>query len=98
MINRANLKQHAKSSLSGKWGIAIGTLIVAEIILAAATLIPLGSIILTGVVSVGLIIVYLEIVRNLLSMTLLRTRRLLLLTTLSLKTRKSKHSLIKAVR
>lgn len=64
MINRSNLKQHAKSSLSGKWGIAIGTLIVAEIILAAATLIPLGSIILTGVVSVGLIIVYLEIVRN----------------------------------
>ena len=64
MINRANLKQHAKSSLSNKWGIAIGTLIVAEIILAAAALIPLGSTILSGVVSVGLIIVYLEIVRN----------------------------------
>lgn len=68
MTTRATLKQTAKDSLRGKYGIAIGTTFVAVIILSVLQVIPvvgsIGSIILTGVIEVGLAIVFLEIIRN----------------------------------
>ena len=68
MTTRATLKQTAKDSLRGKYGIAIGTTFVAVIILAVLQVIPvvgsIGSIILTGAIEVGLAIVFLEIIRN----------------------------------
>lgn len=68
MTTRATLKQTAKDSLRGKYGIAIGTTFVAVIILSVLQVIPvvgsIGSIILTGAIEVGLAIVFLEIIRN----------------------------------
>lgn len=68
MTTRATLKQTAKDSLRGKYGIAIGTTFVAVIVLSVLQVIPvvgsIGSIILTGVIEVGLAIVFLEIIRN----------------------------------
>lgn len=68
MTTRATLKQTAKNSLKGKYGIAIGTTLVAVIILSVLQVIPvvgsIGSIVLTGVIEVGLTIVFLEIIRN----------------------------------
>lgn len=64
MVERAQLKAHAKQSLQGKWGIAIGTLLVSSIILGAAGVTYVGPLILSGVLEVGLAIVFLEIIRN----------------------------------
>lgn len=71
MYNRKQVKMEAKSSLNGNFGVAIGTIIVAELILGAISLIGsllvVGSIaplIFSGVFSTGLAIVFLAIVRN----------------------------------
>lgn len=64
MYNRIQVKMQAKQSLTGKWGIAIGTIIISALILGVSAYIPLASIVLSGIFSVGLAIVMLEIVRN----------------------------------
>lgn len=64
MYNRIQVKMQAKQSLTGKWGIAIGTIVIASLILGVSAYIPLASIVLSGIFSVGLAIVMLEIVRN----------------------------------
>ena len=64
MYNRIQLKMQAKQSLTGKWGIAIGTIVIASLILGVSAYIPVASIVLSGIFSVGLAIVMLEIVRN----------------------------------
>ena len=64
MYNRKQVKLEAKQSLHLNFGIALGALVVAGLILAAASYIPCGSLILTGVFSVGIAIVMLNIVRG----------------------------------
>ena len=71
MYNRKQVKLAAKESLNGKFGLAIGTLVVAALIIAAITLVGaltiIGSIaplIFMGVFSTGIAIVFLAIVRN----------------------------------
>lgn len=66
MVDRIGIKMRAKQSLSGKWGIAIGTSIVAALIIGAAgSIVPgIGGIVLTGVMEVGLAIIFLEITRG----------------------------------
>ena len=64
MYNRIQLKMQAKQSLTGKWGIAIGTIVIALLILGVSAYIPVAPIVLSGIFSVGLAIVMLEIVRN----------------------------------
>ena len=64
MYNRVQVKMQAKESLKGNWGIAIGVILVAGILLSVASYVPFGSLVLTGVFAAGLAIVMLEIVRN----------------------------------
>lgn len=65
MFDRVQLKLQAKQSLTGNWGVAIGTSIVGTLILSAAsTATGGGGVLLSGVISVGLAIVMLEIVRG----------------------------------
>lgn len=64
MVQRSELKARAKQSLQGKWGIAIGTTLVSSIILGAAGFTYVGPLLLSGVLEVGLAIVFLEIIRN----------------------------------
>lgn len=68
MTPRWVLKKTAKESLAGKWGIAIGTFLVESVILTALMAIKgigiIATIVLAGVLSVGMVIVYLEIIRN----------------------------------
>lgn len=64
MVQRSELKARAKQSLQGKWGIAIGTMLVASLIIGVAGFVVVGPLILTGVLEVGLAIVFLEIIRN----------------------------------
>ena len=64
MYNRIQVKMQAKESLKGNWGIAIGVILVAGILLSVASYVPFGSLVLTGVFAAGLAIVMLEIVRN----------------------------------
>lgn len=71
MYDRKHVKLAAKESLNGKFGLAIGTLVVAALIIAAITLVGaltiIGSIaplIFMGVFSTGIAIVFLAIVRN----------------------------------
>lgn len=65
MINRAQLKFQAKQFLTGNWGVAIGTSLVGTLILSAASSATGGGgALLSGVISVGLAIVMLEIVRG----------------------------------
>lgn len=64
MVQRSELKARAKQSLKGKWGIAIGTMLVASLIIGVAGFVVVGPLILTGVLEVGLAIVFLEIIRN----------------------------------
>ena len=64
MYNRVQVKMQAKESLKGNWGIAIGVIMVAGILLSVASYVPFGSLVLTGVFAAGLAIVMLEIVRN----------------------------------
>lgn len=68
MYSRIIVKSQAKQSLNGRWGIAIGTFIVNALIMTAVNVVPgigqVAAIVLAGVFSVGMSIVYLEIVRN----------------------------------
>lgn len=68
MYNRIQVKMQAKESLKGNWGIAIGTTVVATLILGACNSIAgirsVAMLVLSGVFSAGLAIVMLEIVRN----------------------------------
>ena len=66
MVDRIGIKARAKQSLTGKWGIAIGTQIVGGLVIGAASSITMGigALILTGVIEVGLAIIFLEIVRG----------------------------------
>ena len=64
MYNRKQVKLSAKESLKGNLGLAIGVLLVLSLIIVASSYIPFGSLILTGVLSVGLAIVMLGIVRG----------------------------------
>ncbi len=64
MYNRTQVKLEAKQALKGNLGISIGVIIVVGIILAVSEYVPFASIILTGIFSVGLAIVMLEIVRG----------------------------------
>jgi len=68
MYNRTQVKSDAKQSLHMNLGVAIGTSIVGSLILGAIGMVPavgsLATVILTGVISTGLAIVFLEIIRN----------------------------------
>lgn len=64
MYNRKQIKLEAKQALREKWGVSIGVIIVVGLILTVSAYVPLATIILTGVFSVGLAIVMLEIVRG----------------------------------
>ena len=64
MYNRKQVKMEAKQSIHSNFGIAIATLLVGGLILAASAYIPFATIILMGSLSVGLAIVMIGIVRG----------------------------------
>lgn len=64
MYDRKQVKLEAKQSLSGKWGVAIGTMLVIGLISVAAAYVSVAALILAGVLGVGMAIVMLEIVRG----------------------------------
>ncbi len=65
MIIRSELKDKAKQSLSGNWGLAIGTTVIEALIIAAASnFAGIGGIILSGPMSIGLAIIFLQIIRG----------------------------------
>ncbi len=64
MYNRTQVKLAAKQALREKWGVSIGVIIVVGLILAVSAYVPFATILLTGIFSVGLAIVMLEIVRG----------------------------------
>ena len=63
-MNRAELKQQAKAGLKGNWGIAILAMIVAGLILGAASATFIGEILLFGPIMVGLCIVFTTIAKG----------------------------------
>ncbi|MGN1319585.1 MAG: DUF975 family protein [Acutalibacteraceae bacterium] len=66
MYDRKRVKFEAKQSLNANFGIALGTIIVAGLIMsaAAAFTFSIATIVLSGVIEVGLAIVMLNIVRG----------------------------------
>lgn len=66
MYDRKRVKLEAKQSLNANFGIALGTIIVAGLIMsaAAAFTFSIATIVLSGVIEVGLAIVMLNIVRG----------------------------------
>ena len=57
-MTRAEIKAQAKASLKGNWGIAIGSIIVAGLIISVSSIV---AIILMGVMAVGMAIVFTNI-------------------------------------
>lgn len=64
MYNRTQVKLEAKQSLNMHFGLALGTIIVGGLILAVSGYVPIATLILTGVINVGLATVMLAIVRG----------------------------------
>lgn len=64
-MTRKQMKELAKNSLSGHWGIAIGAFLLNGIILAAATgVVPgIGGLIIAGPLTVGYLSIFLSLVR-----------------------------------
>ena len=63
MINRSELKQQAKDSLKGNWGIAIGLMLLYCIIMAALSYTAIGSL-FVGVLAVGYVGTMMSLIRG----------------------------------
>ena len=63
MINRPELKKQAKESLKGKWGIAIGILVLHGIIVSALSSTYIGAL-LGGIFTIGYVFVSMKIIRG----------------------------------
>ena len=63
-----DLMAQARESLRGRWGLAIGTFVVMQLIMIGVQMIPsvggIGGLILTGPMSLGLVIFALSLSRN----------------------------------
>jgi uncharacterized membrane protein len=68
MKNNKELMTQARESLSGKWGLAIGTFVIYMLIIVCVQLIPIiggiGSLIITGPMGLGIAIFTLTLSRN----------------------------------
>ena len=63
MINRPELKKQAKESLKGKWGIAIGIMVLHSIIVSVLSSTYIG-VLLAGIFTVGYTFVCMQIIRG----------------------------------
>jgi uncharacterized membrane protein len=63
MINRPELKKQAKESLKGKWGIAIGLMLLHGVIASALSYTAIGGL-LVGVFSIGYLFAGMRIIRG----------------------------------
>jgi uncharacterized membrane protein len=63
MINRPELKKQAKESLKGKWGIAIGLMLLHSVIASALGYTAIGGL-LVGVFSIGYLFAGMRIIRG----------------------------------
>lgn len=57
-------RHQAWDSLKGRWGIAILACIIAGLLTSAASFIPCGSLLITGLTSIGLVSIFTSIVRG----------------------------------
>ena len=64
MLRASDFRAQARASLTGNWGVAILTYLIAAVILGATGSTFVGTILLLGPMTVGLAVVYLMIVRR----------------------------------
>lgn len=63
-MNRAEIKEEAKQTLSGNWGITIGVLLTYMIIVSLLTQTGIGYLVLGGAFELGLAIFFLALIRH----------------------------------
>ena len=64
MLRASDFRAQARASLTGNWGVAILTYLIAAVILGATGSTFIGTILLLGPMTVGLAVVYLLIIRR----------------------------------
>lgn len=63
-MTRQEIRAQARANLKGNWGLAIGAWLLYTVIIGAASMVPFGSLVLTGPLGCGLVLVYVNFARG----------------------------------